>query len=103
MAVYSAGITVTFNNITISQVTGLSWSVGGGVPTNRSSGGWYPEMGSVTVESLGGIVGTRGQGATIRITGGGMGLTAFAVLTEYGASAEVNGVTRYSHSFTLIE
>ncbi len=106
MATTSTGITVTFDGLTFSQVTGLSWDFATGMPVSRSVGpgsAYTPEAGQVTIESLGGAAtykyGTRG---TVSIQGGGMNLTYTGVLLGTTATASINGVTKYKHVIKLI-
>jgi hypothetical protein len=103
VAAFSTGINFTFNGITATEVIGLSWTWGGGLPKGRSIV-WTDDAGSVTIESLGGantgLYGTRG---TLTIAGGGMGLTATACCTSVSAAAELNGVTRYTTEFKIIQ
>lgn len=101
MAAYSTGISVAFDGTAFSQVVGLSWNYGGGMPQGRGFA-WTPEAGDVSIETLDGIPVAYGAYGTLSITGGGMGLTCTAVCTGYGATAEVNGVTRYSASFSIL-
>lgn len=102
MATASTGISVAFNGAAFQEVVGLSWNRGGGMPQSRG-GTWTPESGDVSIEMLGGVSpASHGARGTLTITGGGMGLTATAVCTGCGATAEVNGVTRFSATFTII-
>lgn len=103
MASYSAGISVSFNGAAASEVVGISWTWGGGMPKGRSAV-WTDDAGSVTVETLGaastGAYGTRG---TLVISGGGMGLTCTACCTSVSAAAELNGVTRFTSTFQVLQ
>lgn len=103
MASYSTGIVFTFGSSTATEVVGLSWTWGGGLPKGRSVV-WTDDAGSVTIETLSatstGLYGTRG---TLTISGGGMGLTCTACCTSVSAAAELNGVTRYATTFTIIQ
>ena len=103
MATYSTGISVTFNGTTFTEVTGLTWNWGGGLPKGRSAV-WTDAAGSATVEAMGAIsvslYGTRG---TFTVSGGGMSLTATACCTSVSASAELNGVTRVTATFDFIQ
>lgn len=103
MAGYSNNIAVAWAGVTFSEVTGLSWTYGG--ENIGRSANFNPNPGSVSVTALGtvpgiGVVGNRG---TITITGGGMNLTQTAVLDSVSAAAELNGVTRYTVAFTLLD
>ena len=97
-----SGVTFNFNGSTIGQIFDLKWDYGQGMPTARQFL-WKEEMGSVTVGSFGfistGLWGTRGM---LTITGGGMGFTNMAVCTAVSATAQVNGVTKYSATFKLV-
>ena len=103
MATYSTGIGVTWGGVAFSEVTGLSWTYGG--ENVGRSASFNPRPGSVSITALGtvpgvGVVGNRG---TLTITGGGVNLTQKAALASVGAVAELNGVTRYSVEFTLLD
>lgn len=103
MATYSTGISVSFNGAAATEVVGLSWSWGGGMPKGRSAV-WTDDAGSVSVETYGpqstAAYGVRG---TLVISGGGMGLTATACCTSVSATAELNGATRYTSTFQILQ
>jgi len=102
MAVYSTGVTASFPGASLSEIVGLSFNYGGGMPEGRGVG-WRPTLGQVQIQLLGGaaasIYGTRG---TLSVSGGGVSLSLPAVCTDVGANAEVNGVTRYSYTFDIL-
>jgi hypothetical protein len=102
VATYSTGVTATFPGATLSEVVGLSFNYGSGMPEGRGVA-WKATLGQVQVEQLGGattaIYGTRGS---LVIAGGGLNLTVTAVCTDVAAVAEVNGVTRYSYTFDIL-
>lgn len=102
MATYSTGVTASFNGSPITELTGLSFSWGGGHSESRG-GAWKPVLGQVQIETLAGAStsdwATRG---TLVLSGGGISLTATAVCTEVGAVPEINGLTQYSYTFDLI-
>ena len=103
MATHSTGITVTFNGAAATEVVGLSWTWGGGLPKGRSVV-WTDDAGTVSVETLGAAsTGAYGVRGTLTITGGGMGLTCTACCTSVSAAAELNGVTRYASTFQIIQ
>ena len=83
MATYSTGISATWGSVTFTEIAGLSWTYGG--ENVGRSANFTPNPGSVTV------------------AGGGMNLTQAAVLESVSAAAEVNGVTRYTAEFTLLD
>lgn len=103
MATYSQGISATWNAITFSEITDLSWNYGG-TNVSRGSGFYANTLGSVSVTALGVTptkddVGTR---ASLAITGGGVALTVNAVLKQVGAAAELNGVSRFNFEFDIV-
>jgi hypothetical protein len=102
VATYSSGVTVNFGG-NLAEVTGLSVNWGGGFSVGRSVT-WRPQVGQVSVELLGSVLtsnyGTRG---TLTITGGGVGLTCTAVCTDVGAVTELNGLTRYTYTFDILD
>lgn len=103
MANYSTAITVTFNGAAATEVVGLSWTWGGGLPKGRSVV-WTDDAGTVNVETLGAAsTGAYGVLGTLTITGGGMNLTCTACCTSVSAAAELNGVTRYTTEFKIIQ
>lgn len=105
MATLSTGITCTWNGTSFGEVTGLSWSYGGGMPKGRSTP-WTDELGSVTVQCLSATgVGTGNYGtrATLVIAGGGADLTVPALYESVTVSPELNGVTRYGVTFKILD
>lgn len=103
MATYSTGISATFGSYTLLEMVGLSWNFGGGMPVGRGIV-WQAVPGQVTIESLSPITtamyGTR---AVLNISGGGVGLTTPAVCTDIAVTAEINGVSRYSYTFDILD
>lgn len=105
MATYSTGVTVTWNGIAFQEITGLSWTYGGG-PSKGRSVAWTDDAGSVSVECLGSnntSVANYGVRATLTISGGGNSLTNAAVWESLSVSNEVNGVTRYTVTLKLLD
>lgn len=102
MATVSQGISFSFNGSPATEVTGLSWTVGGGYTSARDSA-YLAESGSVSLECLGGIsTSIWGTTGTLTISGGGMALSVDAVCLDVTAEANLNGVTRYSAEFSII-
>lgn len=103
MATYSAGIAVTWEGSSFSQVTAATHSLGGA--RKGRSAVWFGDAGSATVEALdssmvsASYAGTTG---TLVIIGGGINLTCPAIYESCGATPEVNGVTRYTVNFKLL-
>lgn len=105
MAAYSTGVSVTWNGIAFQEITGLSWTYGGG-PAKGRSAPWTDDVGSVSVECLGtNNIGTSNYGvrAQLVIAGGGQSLTKYAVWESLGVASEVNGVTRYTVTLKLLD
>ncbi len=105
MASYSTNVAVSWNGTPFVEVTGLSWTYGGGAPKGRSVI-WTDEAGDCSVECLGSAntstsnYGTRGD---LVITGGGQALTTKAVWESLSVASEVNGVTRFTVTFKLLD
>ena len=105
MASYSTGVVVTWNGTTFQEVTGLTWTYGGG-PSKGRSVIWTDEAGTCSVECLGGnntATSNYGVRATLAISGGGQSLTNPAIWESLSVANEVNGVTRYTVTFKLLD
>lgn len=105
MATYSTGISATFAGTSFAEVVDLSWSYGGALPKGRDSA-WTDDVGSVTLTCLSSSgVSTAGYGTRgdLVITGGGAALTNKAVYEGVNVAPEVNGVTRYTVTFRLLD
>lgn len=105
MATYSTGITATFNSVQFAEVTDLTWSYGGGLPKGRSSL-WTDEVGSVSIQFLGAAnasTSNYGTRADLVISGGGANLTCKALYESLSVTPELNGVTRYTVTFKLLD
>lgn len=103
MATYSTGISATWGSVTLTEITGLSWTYGG--ENVGRSANFNPNPGSVSVSAFGTVpsISLVGNRNTLAVAGGGMNLTQKAVLQSVSAAAEVNGVTRYTVEFTLLD
>lgn len=105
MATYSTGVVVTWNGTTFQEVTGLSWTYGGG-PSKGRSVAWTDDAGTVSIECLGTnntATSNYGVRATLVISGGGQSLTNPAVWESLSVANEVNGVTRYTVTLKLLD
>lgn len=105
MATYSTGVTATFGSTTFAEVTDLAWSYGGALPKGRDAV-WTDELGSVTLTCLGSAgIATANYGLRndLTISGGGAGLTCKAVYIGLGVAPELNGVTRYTVTFKILD
>ncbi len=105
MASYSSGVSVTWNGVAFQEVTGLSWTYGGG-PSKGRSVAWTDDAGTCSVECLGSAntaTANYGVRATLAISGGGQSLTNPAVWESLSVANEVNGVTRFTVTFKLLD
>lgn len=105
MATHSAGISVTWRGTAFAEVTDLSWEYGGGLPKGRSTA-WTDDIGTVSIQCLDSAnVSTANYGAraTLAITGGGASLTVPAVYERVAVSPELNGITRYTVTFRILD
>ncbi len=103
MAVYSTGVTATFPGALFTEISSLSFNFGGGHLEGRSSK-FKAVRGQVQFELLNGATtAIHGDRGTPGITGGGIALTVAAVCVDVGVVAEVNGLTRYSYTFDIVE
>lgn len=105
MASYSQDVAITWGGTPFTEVVGLDWTYGGGPPKGRDNT-WTDEGGSVTVTTLGGANTSSGQYGLRKqlvISGGGQSLTSYAVWESLSVSNEVNGVTRFTVTFKLLE
>lgn len=105
MATLSQGITVTWGSVTFAEVTDLQVSYGGSSPVGRSKP-WSADAGTVSVACFGStgisasLFGLRDE---LTISGGGVSLTCNAIYEGWTAAPEVNGVTRFTVNFKLLD
>lgn len=105
MATHSTGITASFGGTAFGEVTDISWTYGGALPKGRSVI-WTDDVGSVTLTCLGATgITTANYGLRndLVISGGGASLTCKAVYEGLNVAPELNGVTRYSVTFKLLD
>ena len=105
MATYSTGITATWGGVAFVEITDLSWNAGGGLPTGRSTT-WTDEVGSVSITCLGSAntaTAEYGTRKTLVLSGGGQSMTSYAVWQSLTVSPELNGVTRFTVTFKLLD
>jgi hypothetical protein len=105
VATYSTGVSVTWGGVAFVEVVGVPTTYAGGASKGRSVV-WTDEAGSVTVECLGSTnVSTSEYGLRkqLVISGGGMSLTSYAIYQGFVMTPEVNGVTRYTVTFKLLD
>lgn len=105
MASYSENVSVSWGGVAFTEVVGLDWQYGGGSPKGRSVA-WTDEAGTVTVSSLGSAntsVSEYGLRKLLVISGGGQSLTNYAIWEALDVANEVNGVTRFTVTFKLLD
>lgn len=104
MAYYSTGVSVSWGDYVFSEVTSVAPQVGGTRAGREAP--WLGNAGTVTVQMFGGAMADSnfvGLIGTLVVTGGGIELTAPAIYESWSAATELNGVTRYTVSFTLVD
>lgn len=105
MATYSTGITASFDGLSFSEVQALDWTYGGSLPRGRGTN-FNTDLGTVSITCLssGGIAtssyGTRGD---LVVSGGGAGISCKAVYQGITVQPELNGVTRYTATFRILD
>lgn len=105
MATYSTGITATWGSVTFGEMQSLSWNYGGAGGKGRDAP-WSDELGTVSIQCLsatGIATASAGTRAQLTITGGGCGLTAYAVYESVAVDAELNGVTKYTVTLKILD
>lgn len=105
MATFSTGLSVTWGGVAFVEVTAAAPSYAGG-PSRGRSIVWTDDAGSCTVECYGSTnVSTAEYGLRkqLVISGGGVYLTHQALYLGFTQTPELNGVTRYSVSFKLLD
>ncbi len=105
MATYSTGITATFDGTAFAEVSDLTWQYGGGLPKGRSTT-WTDEVGTVSISCMGAAnisTAKYGTRADLVLAGGGVALTHKAVYESLSVTPELNGVTRFTVTFRLLD
>lgn len=105
MATRSQGISVQWGGVAFDEVTDLQVTHGGGAAKGRSVI-WTDSAGTVSVSCFGTTnISTYQYGVRndLAISGDGVSLTAKAVYEGVTVTPELNGVTRYSVSFKLLD
>lgn len=111
MATESTNVSVSWGGAAFAEVVDLSWTFGGGPPRGRAQPAqgqqvWSNELGSLTVVCLGAANVTTaeyGQRKQLVVTGGGATLTTYAIYESVGVQCVLNGVTRYTVTFRLVD
>lgn len=105
MATYSTSITARWGGFPLAEITDLSWTYGGGAPKGRDAV-WTDEAGSVSITTLNPAnISTAEYGLRkqLVLSGGGQSLTSYAVFEGLTVAPELNGVTRYTVTFKLLD
>jgi len=95
---------VTWNGTPFTEVRELAWNYGGG-RTGRAVA-WTADQGQVSVSCLGTAntnISNFGTRAQLVISGGGAGLTTYAVWESVAVAPERNGVTQYTVTFRIVD
>lgn len=104
MATYSTGITVTWGGVDFIEVTDVSYSYGGSRSGRDTA--WTGDQGSVTVTCLGTAnvnISNFGMREQLVITGGGAGLSTYAIWQSVAVAPAMNDVTRYTVNFKIVD
>jgi hypothetical protein len=105
VATYSTGITATWGGTPFQEITDLAWSYGGGPPKGRSVI-WTDDVGNVSITCLAGAntsTAEYGLRKSLVLSGGGQSLTINAIWESVNVAPELNGVTRYTVTFSLLD
>jgi hypothetical protein len=106
VATYSTGISVSWDGDPFGEVQELTWNFGG-TRTGRDTA-FLADQGTITVTCLTpdsrttdiAQFGTRKQ---LVISGGGAGLTTYAIWESVTVLPQRNGVTQYTVTFRIID
>jgi hypothetical protein len=104
VATYSTGISATWGGVAFVEVTDLAWNYGS-EPRGRSAV-WTDDVGTVSITCLGGAntgLGEYGLRKDLALSGGGQSLTSKAIWESLSVAPELNGVTRYTVTFKLLD
>jgi len=105
VATYSTGISATWGSVTFAEMQSLSWNYGGGGARGRTAP-WSDEIGTVSLQCLDATGITTANVGVLQqlvISGGGCGLTVQAVYEGVSVDAELNGVTKYTVTFRILD
>jgi len=104
VATYSTGITATWGAVAFREVTDLAWTYGS-APRGRDVE-WTDDAGTVSITCLGSAnidIGEYGLRKDLVLSGGGQSLTSKAIWESLSVAPELNGVTRYTVTFKLLD
>lgn len=109
MATYSTGITASWGGTPFAEIVDLQWSYGGAPSKDRlaeSAQRWTDEVGSVSLTCLGTAniaTAEHGSRKQLVLSGGGQSLTINAIYESLSVAPELNGVTRFTVTFRLLD
>jgi hypothetical protein len=103
MAEVCTGVSVTFNSVSLGEVTEITTNIGGSLPLARASA-WAFDAGTIDIKCLSTAqisIATWGKKAALAITGGGLTVTTKAICQSLQMAGKVNDVARYSATFKI--
>jgi hypothetical protein len=115
MAGYCTGVTVSWRETAIGEVTEFRVGAGGSLPLARgstaaTSGAWAMEMGTVELASLSTAAATStmslseyGMKGLLSFSGGGLTLTTKAICQTLDITGKVNDVYRFKSVFRIVK
>ena len=104
MATYSTDISVTWNGTPFVEVQELAYNYGGSRQGRAVA--WTAEQGQVSVTCLGTTniaLSNFGTRAELVVSGGGAGLTTYAIWESVAVAPTRNGVTSYTVTFRITD
>jgi len=108
MANPCTGVTVTWDSVSLGEVTEIKTQIGGGLPVYRGGthlpSGWSLDMGAIDISCLSTAqiaMSQYGKKAVLSITGGGLTFTSNAICQTLRLEGKVNDVARYAATFRL--
>jgi hypothetical protein len=104
MAVVCTGVTVTWNGVTLGEVTKIDVQRGGALPMGRSTR-WTLDAGVIEIASFSTArlaADQYGLKATLQVAGGGMAFTTKAICQSLKWGGTVNDVVRCVGTFKIV-
>ena len=104
MATYSTDISVTWNGTPFVEVQELAYNYGGSRQGRAVA--WTAEQGQVSVTCLNTAntnISNFGTRALLVVSGGGAGLTTYAIWESVAVAPTRNGVTSYTVTFRITD
>lgn len=108
MATYCTGVTVSWDSVSLGEVTDIKATVGGGLPLARgstaSATAWAFDAGVIDIACLSSAqltVVKYGKKATLDISGGGINFTTKAIMQSFQMAGKVNDIARYAVTFKI--